>query len=174
MDNVIENPDSISGTSSSIGIEKHTGLTDEVSNDTTLVRQLIRWINEHSSFTHTENDIPPVRHVSNKQLLGLAFNKKFSNTREPGTRKVMGLYNFEEGVIYLSHDTDLQTRTGKGVLLHELVHFLQYRYGHDKEISCVNELESLAYLLEAEYLTDDYHTYPLHRLKASQRSVCTG
>lgn len=59
-----------------------------------------------------------------------------------------------EGTVYLLDSVDLETETGRGVLLHELVHYLQYEEQIDKQADCKNELEALAYMLEAKYLTE--------------------
>ena len=174
LDNIIDEIDIISTTSASVAIKDQLNLAGAASKDKALVRQLITWINVHTSYTHPANEIPVVRHVSAKQLKQIAFNKKFSNSLEQKTFKILGLYNFEEKVVYLSDKIDMRTKKGKAVLLHELVHFLQYQYGHDKRVSCKIELEALAYQLEAKYLTAHYQNSLLYNTNVSQWGICIG
>ena len=169
LDKVIDEINTISTISVSVVIEDHTELAGAASNDKALVRQLIIWINEHTSFANPTNDIPVVKYVSTKKMAEVAFKKNFSKFLEQKTLKILGLYNFEEKVVYLLDNIDLRAEKGKGVLLHELVHFLQYQNGHDKEVSCVNELEPMAYLLEIKYLAEHDQTYPLHLANVNQR-----
>lgn len=61
---------------------------------------------------------------------------------------VAGLY----GKVYLLDDVDLATPEGRAVLLHELVHHLQYRHGLDKSAPCVSSLEQAAYTAQRRYL----------------------
>ena len=74
-----------------------------------------------------------------------------SKAVNPDTPKINGLYNFNEKAVYILDSLDLETTEGKGILLHELVHYLQYQHGYDENVECKNELESLAYVLNARF-----------------------
>jgi hypothetical protein len=54
----------------------------------------------------------------------------------------------------LLNSIDIDSEKGRAVLLHKLVHFLQYERDQEKEAQCKNELEALAYVLEAKYLEE--------------------
>ena len=44
------------------------------------------------------------------------------------------------------------------ILLHELIHHLQYYNDYDKEIECHGKLEEQAYTLQDKWLFEKYHT----------------
>jgi Domain of unknown function (DUF6647) len=173
LDNVIDEINTISTTSASVVIKGHLNLAGTASNDKALVRQLIIWINEHTSFSYRADKIPVVKHIPAKQMVEVAFKKNYSKILDQKTFNILGLYNFEDNAIYLLDNIDLQAEKGKGILLHELIHFLQYQYGHDKIVSCMNELEAMAYLMETKYLAEHDQTYSSHHTNLSQRSICT-
>ena len=66
----------------------------------------------------------------------------------------------------------MDTNEGKGILLHELVHYLQYQTGVDKDAKCKNELESLAYVLEAKFLESHDHKHNINASHISKVSEC--
>ena len=86
--------------------------------------------------------------------------------------QIFGLYNFNEGNVYLLDSIDLGTNEGKAILLHELVHFLQYQTGLDDDAKCKNELESLAYVLEAKFLESHDHAHNISASHIDKVSQC--
>lgn len=173
LEKVIDEVTSISTNSAADAIEGHLYKAPAVNNDEALVRHLLIWINVHTLFAFSSNEVPSVKYFSASQMQEAAFKKNYSKTLEQKTYKILGLYNFEERAIYLLDNIDLHSETGKGVLLHELVHFLQYKYGYDKEVACINKLESLAYLLEAKYLTDNDQARLRHHSNIRQQNSCS-
>lgn len=171
-DNSVDDAGSISTIPATVVLEDHPRNARMDNGDAGLVRHLLVWINAHTLFTFNTNEVPAVKYLSAGQMEDSAFRKNYSKIRAHKTYKILGLYNFEEGVIYLLDNIDLRSETGKGVLLHELVHFLQYKYGHDEQVSCPNELEGLAYLLELQYLRDNDQTLPLLHTNPWQQSGC--
>ena len=89
----------------------------------------------------------------------VAFGGSLPKAVNPDNLKIFGLYNFNEGAVYLLDSIDLNTDEGKGILLHELVHYLQYQTNMDDNVKCKNELESLAYVLEAKFLDPHDHKH---------------
>ena len=71
--------------------------------------------------------------------------------------RIYGLYNFNEGAVYILDSLDLESEKGKGILFHELVHFLQYQYDMGEDVKCKNELKSLSYILEAKFQQSHDH-----------------
>ncbi|KKN14098.1 hypothetical protein LCGC14_0999670 [marine sediment metagenome] len=61
------------------------------------------------------------------------------------------LYNWMNNTVYVLDSTNLTTLSGKSELAHELVHYLQYSHGIDKQVACIKELEPLAYKIQAKY-----------------------
>lgn len=147
---------------------------DSYNTEEELAAGLLGWINRHSSFTYNIDKIPDIKKVSARQIAEVAFGGELPKAVNPENLKIFGLYNFNEKAVYLLDSIDLDTDEGKGILLHELVHFLQYQTGLDKDAKCKNELESLAYVLEAKFLDSHKHDHNIsmsHIRKVSQCRV---
>ena len=98
--------------------------------------------------------MPDVKRLSSNGMVEMASGKELPTSINKNTLKIYGLYNFEKKAVFLLDSIDLKTDNGRAILLHELVHFLQYHDGVDKEVRCKNELEKLAYTLEARFMHD--------------------
>ena len=85
---------------------------------------------------------------------------------------VAALYNYKDGKIYVLNDVDISTTEGKGVLLHELVHYLRYRHGVDKSVACMGKLEHAAYRAQANYLREHGQTPEFDELHVLLASSC--
>lgn len=137
-----------------------------------LVSGLLGWINNHSSFKYDIDKIPEIKKVSARQIAEVAFGGKLPKAVNPDNLQIFGLYNFNEGAVYLLDSIDLDTDEGKGILLHELVHYLQYQTGLDDNVKCKNELESLAYVLEAKFLESHDHKHNISSAHIQKVSQC--
>ena len=131
----------------------------------TLMAELLGWINDNSTFSYSGEKSPSVKRVSPMKMANIAFGGNMRKDLDLEKFKIYGLYNFQENTIYLVNWLDLGSEKGKAILLHELVHFLQYQYGQENNVKCRNELEALAYLLETQYLTS--HGKPDHDVSVS-------
>ena len=168
-DSHTNNDDSLDNTGS------HTinSIPDESMDD--LMVELLDWINTNSTFSYGADSFPAVKRVSPVKMAGIAFGGNMRKNLDLKKFKIYGLYNFEENSIYIVNWLDLETEKGKAILLHELVHFLQYQYGHEKNVQCRNELEALAYLLETRYLSDhDGHDPGISLRNIQKISQCNG
>ncbi len=118
------------------------------------IAALLGWVRDEVSHLDFEvgTDMPSVKRVSNGEMLKVAFGKNMPRAVNQKNMQIYGLYNFRNGTIYLLDSIDLETEKGKSILLHELVHYLQYQNGHNEKVDCKNQLEHLAYNLEAKYL----------------------
>jgi Zn-dependent peptidase ImmA (M78 family) len=141
--------------------------------ETELMVVLLRWINKHSSFNHDLNDLPRILKVNKTQIAQIAFGRTLPAAIDPDTLGIKGLYNFNNRTIYILDNLDLSVEGDRAILLHELVHYLQYRYGDDKGAECKNELEKLAYRLEAEYLHSHNHKINFNANHIENVSRCT-
>lgn len=137
-----------------------------------LVSGLLGWINNHSSFKYDIDNIPDVKKVSARKIAEVAFGGKLPKAVNPENLQIFGLYNFNEKAVYLLDSIDLDTDEGKGILLHELVHYLQYQTGVDDNVQCKNELESLAYVLEAKFLESHEHDHSITQSHIQKVSQC--
>jgi hypothetical protein len=145
---------------------------DSYSTQDELISGLLGWINNHSSFKYDIDKIPDVKKVSSREIAMVAFGGTLPKAVNPDTLKIFGLYNFNEGSVYLLDSIDLDTDEGKGILLHELVHYLQYQTGMDDNVKCKNELESLAYVLEAKFLESNDYKHSISASHIQKVSQC--
>ena len=64
-----------------------------------------------------------------------------------------GLYDWDQGKIYISSQVDLTTIHGMSVVLHEMVHHYQSTEGLFASYDCRNASELLAYETQKQFLT---------------------
>lgn len=140
--------------------------------DEDLAAGLLGWINNHSSFSYDLDNIPDIKKVSSKEIAEVAFGGELPKAVNPDTLQIFGLYNFNDGAVYLLDSIDLDSDEGKGILLHELVHYLQYQTGVNEDAKCKNELESLAYVLEAKFLDSHHHEHNISQSHIDKVSQC--
>ena len=145
---------------------------DSLNTQEDLVAGLLGWINHHSSFEYDIDTLPDIKKVSPRQIAEVAFGGKLPKAVNPKNLQIFGLYNFNEKAVYLLDSIDLDTDEGKGILLHELVHYLQYQTGEDDNVQCKNELESLAYVLEAKFLESHDHKHHITKSHIDKVSQC--
>ena len=145
---------------------------DAYSSQEEMISAMFNWINNHSSFDHDVNNMPDVVKVSAMQMAEVAFGGELPRAVDPEKLRIYGLYNFNEGAVYILDSLDLESEHGKGILLHELVHFLQYQYDKDEDVKCKNELESLAYILEAKFLQSQDHEHNISTDHINRVSQC--
>ena len=145
---------------------------DSFNTEGELAAGLLGWINSHSSFDYDIDNIPEIKKVSPKQIAEVAFGGELPKAVDPESLQIFGLYNFNDGSVYILDSIDLETDEGKGILLHELVHYLQYQTGVDQDAKCKNELESLAYVLEAKFLESHNHAHNISASHIDKVSQC--
>ncbi len=146
---------------------------DSLNTEEELAAGLLGWINSHSSFSYDIHNIPDIKKVSSRIIAEVAFGGELPKAVNPDSLQIFGLYNFNEKAVYLLDSIDLDTDEGKGILLHELVHYLQYQTGVDKDAQCKNELESLAYVLEAKFLDSHDHHHNISSSHIDKVSQCS-
>ena len=137
-----------------------------------MIAAMFSWINQHSSFDHDVNLMPDIKKVSAVKIAEVAFGGELPQAVDPEKLQIYGLYNFNEGAVYVLDSLDLESEKGKGILLHELVHYLQYQYNQDENVQCKNELESLAYILEAKFLQSHGHEHNISDAHIDRVSQC--
>ena len=145
---------------------------DSFNTEKELAAGLLGWINSHSSFNYDISKIPEIKKVSARKIAEVAFGGELPKAINPKSLQIFGLYNFNEKAVYLLDSIDIETNEGKGILLHELVHYLQYQTGIDNNVKCKNELESLAYVLEAKFLESNNHKHNITASHIKNVSQC--
>ena len=137
-----------------------------------LMGGLVTWINNHTSFKHDADKLPELVFANPHIIAEVAFGKELPGNVDAEKLNILGLYNFNEQTIYMLDSLDLKTEEGKAILLHELVHYLQYQDNIDQNVECKNELEALAYTLEAQYLNGQNINHKITQEHINKISSC--
>ena len=143
-------------------------------NDEQIVHQLLAWIRAQDITVAALLQSPKVERSSQQEMLRLAFGERMPASMDTSQLKVYGLYNFKNETVYLLNEINLSTIRGRAVLVHELVHYAQYREGVNNRVRCVNELETLAYTLEEKFLAQHGLQADFDHHDIDQLSTCQG
>lgn len=120
---------------------------------TDLVLSLLLWISSHSQLAYDSDTIPRVISVSKSELVSEMFDGKVPYALDINHVRAVGYYKFKTNTIYLLSQNDVSTTKGKSILVHELVHYLQYKHDINHAVSCRQQPEPLAYQLQSSFLT---------------------
>lgn len=135
-----------------------------------ILLSLVVWISQHSGFVYDGQTLPNVKHVSNQELANIMFAGNVpAGYDEYG---LMALYNNHNRTIYVTDTIDLDTDYGQSVLLHELVHYLQFEGGHNHQAMCLRSLEKSAYDLQNAYLVNKGYRAPFDNMHIFFKSLC--
>jgi hypothetical protein len=137
-----------------------------------LTLALLMWISSNTPLAYDGLYLPEVVSVRQGELLNILYDGKVPQGTDAVSLEIAGLYHFEDGTIYLAHDVDLATIEGKAVLVHELVHYLQYRHGLDRSVPCMVALERDAYAAQRKYLVEHGKTPDFNELHVALASTC--
>lgn len=120
------------------------------------IHELLAWITQKISPYNPDVTVtlPRLMNLPRQELYKMAFGKDWPLSVDKVNSRIYGLYNFQDETIYLLDSVDLNTNKGKSILLHELVHYIQYKNGYHNRVMCKNQLEYLAYYLEAQYMQE--------------------
>lgn len=133
---------------------------------------LLMWISSHTPLTYDSSNVPDVLFVPQDKLVEILYQGNVPQGLDVDSVSVAGLYNYKDGNIYLLDDIDVSTIEGKAVLLHELVHYLQYQHGVDKSVACMRKLERSAYDAQAKYLQEHGKSPNFNELHVMLVSTC--
>ncbi|MDY6926085.1 MAG: hypothetical protein SWN10_03195 [Pseudomonadota bacterium] len=137
-----------------------------------LITTLLSWIEMHTNYRTHELPHPEVVVLSHKKLTEEYYRNADGVAPESDVdMRLKALYAFEDGAygtIYIldpqsvtnarHYDNPLDNPNFKEVLLHELVHHVQWHSKAVKQWQCSNQGELEAYLLGAMYL-NQYNTH---------------
>ena len=104
------------------------------------------WIGANSTLD-TNHDIPVVMFLTQEQMDHLYYGK-----HEHEVDSLHGLYDIEDDVIILGDTWDRRKPWDLGVLLHEMVHYLQDQ--NDIKFACMANMEREAWPLQKKYLSE--------------------
>ena len=102
------------------------------------------------------NQLPSIEFLSAQQLEEI-YACYYQGKGLGEGQSVLGLYNRESKTIFLNENFDKNSALARGVLLHEIVHYLQDfndMYTTKWKYACGQPDESEAYSIEAKYLED--------------------
>jgi len=119
---------------------------------------LVAWINANTALHYDPaKGMPQVIPLPVDAVVALSFRNpamitpdRFSKARET----LQAAYDDQRQLIYIRDDVDLNTVKGKAMLVHELVHHIQYRMGMNDQVPCQDALEKDAYLTQAKWLKE--------------------
>lgn len=119
---------------------------------------LLMWISQNSAFqTLPQLPMPDLQVLPQTSLMRLLYEENLLARLSPKELRelendVAALYDHQRNTIHVAANIDLHSAHGKSVLVHELVHFLQFAQGQSKEMACINALEGDAYRIQAKYM----------------------
>ena len=131
---------------------------------TELIMALMIWISAQTGFA-----VPPAPNIENNTKIELRDimqdcdniktedPKRFEEVcvdTDDDTINVVALYNYITKTIHLPNYFDRNNSSHKSILLHELVHHLQYFNDEHKTVGCLELLEAQAYDLQEMWLKE--------------------
>lgn len=129
-----------------------------------LTIELINWINQNSHFDYNiHNGLPSIEFIDEERT---------KNIYGDYWEYIEAFYDKDNKKILIRDNIDLSSIYGKSVLLHELVHFIQYQNGIDKKVECRSMLERDAYDIQREYLDNYNIPKPFDEFTILMRSKC--
>lgn len=141
---------------------------------------LLVWINHHSVFDYDPaRGLPEVKTVEVNALIKGAFRGGVpayvsGQELERMKKTLVAIYNHDERTVYVSAAFDLNAPFGKSVLLHELVHFVQFETGIAETAPCRNALEKDAYRLQKIFMAELGIQPQFDDFTVAMRSACWG
>jgi hypothetical protein len=124
-----------------------------------IMLEMIDFITERSDYEYQGQPLPWIEIRTQDELCRAVYTPE--SYAKLTSCDVVGYYDNNLNTVFVSDDPG-QYMVEEGffetVLVHELVHYLQYLNGYDKKVACMAEMEKDAYRLHAEYV--DYRGYP--------------
>jgi len=112
----------------------------------TLILGLFLWIGAETDY-NVNLPVPQVVKVSQTQLEEMYYGKSKKNDF-----KLHALYSRKKDIIYLSDSWNMYNAFDRGVLLHELLHYVQDM--NNVQYDCMGQLEAEVYPLQKKYLLE--------------------
>ncbi len=109
-----------------------------------ILTALMIWLGANTPFS-TDFDLPNVVFLPQEQMEQMFYG---DNEYEPD--QLHGMYNKDLDTIYLADDWDRRDAWDMGVLVHEMVHYLQDMNG--MTFNCSQEMEKMAWPIQQFYL----------------------
>lgn len=125
-----------------------------------LLLSLLLWINQNSTLQYDINQgLPKLKAASQMTLATVIIDDDATLAKEKNSRpfqnfinQLEAVYKHDEKTILISSKIDLESAYARSVIVHELVHFIQYQQKMNEKVACLNALERDAYELQARYM----------------------
>jgi len=114
-----------------------------------IITALMIWLGANTHF-NTNHDIPTVIFLPQDQL-----NTMYFKDHHDHTSTLHGLYNKDIDTIFLPDTWDRRSAWDMGVLLHEIIHYLQDVNG--VEFLCDQQMERDAWPIQQNYLKQEHN-----------------
>ena len=136
-----------------------------------LVLALMIWIGGQTGFPIPE--LPIISEVTSAEIRNIMFKcDELKKQNDPtydvfcvvdldsSVIDVIAVYDHESGIIYLPIYFYKNNMAHRAILLHELVHHLQYKADYDEKVRCQPMLEKQAYDLMDKWIEQNNVTMP--------------
>lgn len=138
-----------------------------------LAMALIAWIGaQHPGLYQEEWGTPEIRVVPKLHLLQIVTEGQVPENVDIETFDLAGVYDYRTETVYVDQKFDMASVEGRGALVHELVHWMQFKGEMDREVSCNRELETLAYELHGAWLEAHGEKPTWDAFTLMMRSLC--
>ncbi|MEJ2157865.1 MAG: hypothetical protein P8X96_21250 [Desulfobacteraceae bacterium] len=145
-----------------------------------LLLTLLLWINQNTQFDYSAaNGLPAIEAAEQMTLAELMIDDEaeLAGNRHTASfqnfvNQLEAVYDHDRNRILVSGRINWDSPYGRSVIVHELVHFIQYRQGVQDQVACLNALEKDAYEAQALYMAA--HDIPMNfdKLTVALRSMC--
>ncbi len=145
-----------------------------------ILLSLLLWINQNTHFDYdVNNGLPVVEQANQMTLAALIINDDDVLMRDKHTasfqnfvNQLEAVYDHKRKAILISSKIDANSAYARSVMVHELVHFIQYQQRVNENVDCLNALERDAYETQARYM--DAYNIPKNfdPVTVTIRSMC--
>ena len=145
-----------------------------------LLLSLLLWINQNSHYTYDANHgLPELRAADQMTLAAMIIDDESTLMRDQHSpsfkdfvNQLEAVYDHKNQVILISSKIDMHSGYGHSVIVHELVHFVQYQHQIHHDVACLNALERDAYDIQARYMEAHHIPKNFDDLTIALRSLC--
>ena len=134
-----------------------------------LMLGLLMWLGAHSNYSIPDY-LPAVEYKTGEEL----WNIRYGNVpKEEGLDKILGLFHSKRGkygTVYLNKNFDPSKKEHQMILLHELVHFLQF--SNKAKFACESAKEPEAYDLTKLWLKENNMPFPFDEATIHILGLC--
>lgn len=145
-----------------------------------VILSLLLWINQNTHFDYDiHNGIPSLVATDQIELAALIIDDDATLMKVKNTAtfksyidQLEAVYNHDSQTIHISSKIDLQSAYAHSVIVHELVHFIQYQEKINETVECLSALERDAYDIQAMYMDQHHIPKNFDKLTVALRSMC--